>query len=137
MTRLYRASRALPEYRAQLEANPEALHLPLEQIQCGQVVVAEGVDRVAGFAVIVVGPDSAELEGLFDEIRLPYANATLRALRETLAIEGARGLVLRCVAAVPDTAWRHLMRVMPTLIYRFGEGAEDFAFARGEAKDVP
>ena len=79
----------------------------------------------------------AELEGLFDEIRLPYANATLRALRETLAIEGARGLVLRCVAAVPDTAWRHLMRVMPTLIYRFGEGAEDFPIARREAKDVP
>ena len=63
----HRASRALPEYREQLEANPEAIHLPLEQIERGEVVVAESVDGVAGFAVIVVSADRAELEGLFVE----------------------------------------------------------------------
>ena len=50
----HRASRALPEYREQLDAYPEAIDLPLEQIERGQVVVAEGVDGVAGFAVIVI-----------------------------------------------------------------------------------
>ena len=63
----HRASRALPEYREQLEANPEAIHLPLEQIERGEVVIAESVDAVAGFAVIVVSAESAELEGLFVE----------------------------------------------------------------------
>lgn len=65
----------------------------------------------------------SELEALLDTMRLPYANATLRALRETLAIERARGLVLRTVAAMPDSVWKRLLRAMPTLIYRFGEGA--------------
>lgn len=64
-----------------------------------------------------------ELEALLDTMRLPYANATLRALRETLAIEGARGMVRRAVASIPDGVWRQLLRIMPTLIYRFGEGA--------------
>jgi SAM-dependent methyltransferase len=64
-----------------------------------------------------------ELESLLDTLHLPYANATLRALRETLAIENARTVELRIVAAIPDGVWRRLLRAMPTLIYRFGEGA--------------
>ena len=113
----YRASRALPEYRAQLEANPEALHLPLEQIQCGQVVVAEGVDRVAGFAVIVVGPDSAELEGLFVEPDLwlrgvgsmLVENAVLQARNAGLSLTviaapGAREFYERCGFTVEGDA---------------------------------
>jgi hypothetical protein len=71
----------------------------------------------------------AELEALLDATGLKYANATLRALRETMAIEGARSLVLRSVAAIPDAAWKRALRAMPTLIYRFGEGAEASARA--------
>lgn len=63
----HRASRALPHYREQLEANPEAIDLPLNHIEQGSVIVAEGVSAVAGFAVVVIGPESAELEGLFVE----------------------------------------------------------------------
>ena len=63
----HRASRALPHYREQLEANPEAIDLPLNRIEQGAVVVAECVSAVAGFAVVVIGPESAELEGLFVE----------------------------------------------------------------------
>src|ERR671921_779056 len=58
-----RASLALPEYREQLEANPDAIHLPPAQIANGQVFVAELDGRVAGFAAVVGG----ELDGLFVE----------------------------------------------------------------------
>jgi GNAT superfamily N-acetyltransferase len=95
----HRASRALPEYRAQLEANPEAIHLPLGQIQNGQVVVAEGVDRVAGFAVIVIGPAGAELEGLFVEPDL-WLRGVGSMLVEYAAHEARRaGLSLTVIAA--------------------------------------
>ena len=58
-----RASMALPEYREQLEANPDAIDLPAEQIAHGQVLVAELYGRIAGFAAVVGG----ELDGLFVE----------------------------------------------------------------------
>jgi GNAT superfamily N-acetyltransferase len=58
-----RASLALPEYRKELEDHPDAIALPAEQIEQGQVVVAEIGGRVAGFAAVVGG----ELDGLFVE----------------------------------------------------------------------
>lgn len=61
-----RASLALPEYRAQLEAHPEAIHLPPAQLANGQVLVAELDGRIAGFAAVVGG----ELDGLFVEPEL-------------------------------------------------------------------
>lgn len=62
-----RSSLALAEYNAQLEAEPEAIHLPLEQIERGEVIVAELDDRLAGFAAVVIADDMAELDGLFVE----------------------------------------------------------------------
>jgi GNAT superfamily N-acetyltransferase len=61
-----RASLLLPEYSEQLEANPDAIHLPPAQIANGQVYVAELDGRVAGFAALVGG----ELDGLFVEPEL-------------------------------------------------------------------
>ena len=58
-----RASMALEEYRAHLEAHPDAVQLPAEQIANGQVFVAEEEGQVAGFAALVDG----ELDGLFVE----------------------------------------------------------------------
>ena len=58
-----RASLELPEYREQLLANPDAIHLPPAQIANGQVIVAEADGEVAGFAAVVGG----ELDGLFVE----------------------------------------------------------------------
>jgi N-acetylglutamate synthase-like GNAT family acetyltransferase len=60
-----RASLALDEYRAQLTSEPDAIHLPLEQIQRGEVIVAEIDDRLAGFAAVMIENDVAELDGLF------------------------------------------------------------------------
>lgn len=58
-----RASLELPEYRDQLLANPDAIHLPPAQIANGQVIVAEFAGEVAGFAAVV----GSELDGLFVE----------------------------------------------------------------------
>ena len=65
-----RASLALGEYNEQLEAEPDAIELPIEQIRQGAVIVAELDDRLAGFAVVVIDGDAAELDGLFVEPEL-------------------------------------------------------------------
>ncbi len=95
----HRSSRAHPEYREQLDAHPEAIDVPLEQIERGQVVVAEGVDGVAGFAVIVIDQDKAELEGLFVEPKL-WRRGVGTVLVEIAAHEARQaGLSLTVVAA--------------------------------------
>ena len=58
-----RASLELPEYRDDLLAHPDAIHLPPAQIANGQVIVAELKGDIAGFAAVVGG----ELDGLFVE----------------------------------------------------------------------
>ena len=62
-----RASLALGEYNEQLEAEPDAVQLPIEQIERGQVIVADLGDRIAGFAAVLIDDDRAELDGLFVE----------------------------------------------------------------------
>ena len=62
-----RASLALGEYNEQLEANPDAIDLPLAQIERGEVIVAELDGRIAGFAAVLIEADAAELDGLFVE----------------------------------------------------------------------
>jgi GNAT superfamily N-acetyltransferase len=94
-----RASRALPEYREQLDAHPEAIELPLEQIDRGQVVVAEGVEGTAGFAVIVIDQGSAELDGVFVKPDL-WLRGVGSMLVEYAAHEARRaGLSLTVIAA--------------------------------------
>ena len=95
----HRASRALPEYREQLDANPDAIELPPEQIEREQVLVAEGVDGVAGFAVIIIDQNSAELDGLFVEPHL-WRRGVGSLLVEQAAHKARRaGLSLTVVAA--------------------------------------
>ena len=62
-----RASTALEEYRQQLEAEPDAIELPIEMIERDEVFVAELDGVVAGFAVLFIGDEEAELDGLFVE----------------------------------------------------------------------
>ena len=79
-----RASLALPDYREQLEANPEAIHLPPAQIANGQVLVAELDGGIAGFAAVVGG----ELDGLFVDPEL-WGHGIGRALTHA-AVHDAR-----------------------------------------------
>ena len=89
-----RASLELPEYRDELLANPEAIHLPPAQIANGQVIVAELAGEVVGFAAVVGG----ELDGLFIEPDL-WGGGIGRALVEAAAHEARRkGLTLTVIA---------------------------------------
>ena len=89
-----RASLELPEYRDDLLANPDAIHLPPAQIANGQVIVADFAGEVAGFAAVVGG----ELDGLFVEPDL-WGGGIGRALIQAAAHQARlRGLTLTVVA---------------------------------------
>jgi N-acetylglutamate synthase-like GNAT family acetyltransferase len=63
-----RASLANPGDREALLAHPDAIELPLEQLQRGDVFVAEVGGSIAGFAALVLPVDGdAELDALFVE----------------------------------------------------------------------
>src|SRR3954470_23112414 len=63
-----RASMHEPTYREQLLAHPDAIELPVEQIDAGFVRVAEFKGATAGFAVLLAADHGAcELDGLFVE----------------------------------------------------------------------
>jgi GNAT superfamily N-acetyltransferase len=89
-----RASLELPEYREDLLANPDAIHLPPAQIANGQVIVADFAGGIAGFAAIVGG----ELDGLFVEPDL-WGGGIGRALIQAAAHQARlRGLSLTVIA---------------------------------------
>jgi GNAT superfamily N-acetyltransferase len=89
-----RASLELPEYREQLLANPDAVHLPPAQIANGQVIVAQIDGDIAGFAALVGG----ELDGLFVEPDL-WGSGIGRALVDAATHEARkRGLALKVIA---------------------------------------
>jgi GNAT superfamily N-acetyltransferase len=90
-----RASLELPDYREQLLANPDAIHLPPAQVANGQVIVAEVNGEIAGFAAVVAG----ELDGLFVEPEL-WGQWIGKALADAAAHEARkRGMTLRVTAA--------------------------------------
>ena len=80
-----RASLALPDYRAMLEAHPDAIDLPQEQVDNGDVFVAEVDGRMAGFAALIGG----ELDGLFVEPAL-WRQGIGTMLVESVAHEARR-----------------------------------------------
>lgn len=63
----WRASLANENDRPHLEANPDAIHLPLEQIERGEVIVSELAGRTVGFAAVLTDDSHLELDGLFVE----------------------------------------------------------------------
>jgi len=91
----WRASYELREYREQLMANPDAVHLPPSQIANEQVIVAELEGQIAGFAAVVGG----ELDGLFVEPDL-WGRGIGRVLVDAATHEARdRGLALTVIAA--------------------------------------
>lgn len=92
------ASLELPEYRDELLANPEAIHLPPAQIANGQVIVAEFNGQIAGFAAVVSG----ELDGLFVEPDL-WGRGIGRALIDQATQEARRRGLALTVTANPST----------------------------------
>lgn len=89
-----RASLELPDYREQLLANPDAIHLPPAQIANGQVIVAEFAGEIAGFVAVV----GSELDGLFVEPEM-WGGGIGRALINAAAHQARlKGLTLSVLA---------------------------------------
>ena len=89
-----RSSLEFPDYRDQLLANPDAIHLPPAQIANGQVIVAEFAGEVVGFAAVV----GNELDGLFVEPEM-WGGGIGRALLDAAAHQARlRGLSLTVLA---------------------------------------
>jgi GNAT superfamily N-acetyltransferase len=90
----WRASLANEENRPHLEANPNAIELPAEQVESGQVIVAEIGGSIAGFAAVVGG----ELDGLFVEPDLWRKGIGKALVDAATLLARRRGLSLSVVA---------------------------------------
>lgn len=109
----WRASLHESEYREQLLANPDAIDLPMEQVERGEVIVAELDGCIVGFAAVV----GAEIDGLFVEPQYWRQGigaalidaATHEARRRGLALsvtagKAARGFYEKCGFVVEGEA---------------------------------
>ena len=94
-----RASLALDEYREALLAHPDAIALPAEQIERGEVLVAEIDGRIAGFAVILDDDGKTELDGLFVEPELWRQGIGSALVGAAVHDARSRGLSLMTVVA--------------------------------------
>jgi N-acetylglutamate synthase-like GNAT family acetyltransferase len=64
----WRASLMWEEYREVLLAHPDAIEVPVEQLNANQVFVAERDGKIVGFGAVVLRDDGdTELEALFVE----------------------------------------------------------------------
>ena len=123
-----RASLALDEYRDQLLAHPEAIDLPLDQIEAGRVAVAEAGGVLLGFAVVLPRADGgAELDGLFVDPEHWRRGLGARLIEAAAAMAAADGAEVMSVVANPRAeefyaacgfrlAGRHETRFGPALL---------------------
>jgi GNAT superfamily N-acetyltransferase len=93
-----RASLANPGDREAILTNPDAIELPADQIERGEVFVAEEEGRTLGFSAILWENGHLELDGLFVEPAL-WRRGIGAALVEAAAHEARRrGMALMVVA---------------------------------------
>lgn len=94
-----RASLEPGPYQQQLLANPDAIALPIEQIQRGQVMVAEIDGRIAGFSALVENDGKAEIDGLFVDPELSRQGIGSALVAEAVHEARRQGLSLTVVAS--------------------------------------
>jgi GNAT superfamily N-acetyltransferase len=98
-----RSSVHQPMYREQLEAHPDAIELPVEQIEAGHVRVAERDGVVVGFAVLFERVGTAcELDGLFVEPDGMRGGVGRRLVQDAVDVARARGAATIDVVANPQ-----------------------------------
>jgi len=98
-----RSSMHEPMYRAQLEAHPDAIELPDEQIAAGHVRVAERDGAIVGFAVVLErAGDACELDGLFVEPERMRGGIGRRLVRDAQRLARERGATRLDVVANPQ-----------------------------------
>lgn len=101
-----RASLAYEEYRPYLLANPEAIELPLAQLQDNRVRVAQIAGRLVGFSAVLAprraeGTDICDLDGLFVEPGCWGRGIGRRLVEDALAACRAAGVAAMDVIANP------------------------------------
>jgi len=98
-----RSSMHEPMYRAQLEAHPDAIELPTEQIALGHVRVAELDGVVIGFVALFerIG-DACELDALFVEPGRMRGGIGRRLVEEAVQMARGRGATRIDVDANPQ-----------------------------------
>jgi len=98
-----RSSTHHPLYREQLEAHPDAIELPSEQITAGHVRVAEHDGELLGFAVLLEREGEAcELDGLFVEPGRMRGGVGRRLVEDTVRMARQRGARRIDVVANPQ-----------------------------------
>ena len=121
-----RASLANPGDREAILANPDAIDLPIDQLQSGCVFVAERGGVVAGFAAIVPRADGgSELDALFVEPRLWKLGIGRRLIDHVAAVAGSRAASFLHVIGNPHAEGFYRacgFRVTGTIETRFGTG---------------
>jgi GNAT superfamily N-acetyltransferase len=87
-----RASLVWDDHRADLEAHPDAIELPPEQLAGGHVFIAERQGRALGFGVVLPREDGqAELDGLFVEPDAWGLGVGRRLIEEAARLARSRG----------------------------------------------
>jgi len=94
-----RASLEDGPYRERLIANPDAIALPLEQIERGQIFVAERAGRITGFAAIVANESGAEIDGLFVDPEFSRQGVGSALVAEAVHDARRKGLSLTVIAS--------------------------------------
>ena len=123
-----RASLSNPGDRDALLANPDAIALPIEQIETGCVFVADRDGVVAGFAAVVPRADgSAELDALFVEPHLWKQGIGRRLVEHVAGVARMRAATLLHVVGNPHAEGFYVscgFRVAGTIDTRFGMGLD-------------
>jgi GNAT superfamily N-acetyltransferase len=94
-----RASLAVKAHRAALLAHPDAIELPVGQIEEGNVVVAESDGGVVGFAAVLWEGEAAELDGLFVEPAFWRQGIGRGLIDRAVALAVGKGAVMLRVVA--------------------------------------
>ncbi|MBS0642285.1 MAG: GNAT family N-acetyltransferase [Proteobacteria bacterium] len=98
-----RASLVLTDYRDALLRNPDAIDLPVDQIDAGHVYVFERDDMVIGFVVVLPRADGqADLDGLFVEPDHWRSGVGRRLVQAAQAVAANRGASQLYVVASPQ-----------------------------------
>ena len=94
-----RASLEPGPYYEQLIAHPDAIALPAEQIERGEVMVAEIDGRITGFSAVIAKNNKAEIDGLFVDPELARQGIGSALVAEAVHEARRQGLSLTVVAS--------------------------------------